>query len=711
MNSTLLLWIVLLPLLGSLGNGFSLLLGLRLSRTTAGILATTASIGAFILSVLAFLLLSSMTDPLRQLHCHLFTWISSGSFHVNLALVLDPLSAVMILIITGVGSLIHIYSMGYMHEDHSYQRYFSYLNLFLFAMLVLVLGDNLLVLFIGWEGVGLASYLLIGFWFKDAEKAKAGMKAFVVNRIGDLGFLVGIFVLFWALYPHLQAGESFSFATINKYIDILKETRMLGVSSLEIAGLSLFIGAMGKSAQIPLYVWLPDAMAGPTPVSALIHAATMVTAGIYMIARMNLLYSAAPITSTWIAGVGAVTALFAAIIGLFQNDIKKVLAYSTVSQLGFMFVGVGVGAYTAGVFHLMTHAFFKALLFLGAGSVIVGLHHEQDIRKMGGLFRTMGITGFTFLVGTLAIIGFPGFSGFFSKDEILWKAFATQHTVVWALCFAAAILTALYMTRLFCLVFLGESRTDSSSPGHGHTDSMPHPVSHPPSPVPQIHGGATPQKHPQVAHESPPNMTVPLMILALLSALGGLLGIPYFLTRQHPILEHWLAPVFAKGWLHYHPQGAELMGHVHQHPHLWWGEGTSMSLTIVGMMVGVGVALYFYAGQQRAKRSMATELAWQQPGSGGWMGQFYRLVYNKFYVDEIYEATLVRPIHHLSRDGLWPFDQVVVDGVVNLCATITQGIGRLLSWVQTGQVRWYLTAMMLGLFSLLLWLILHHASS
>jgi NADH-quinone oxidoreductase subunit L len=582
----------------------------------------------------------------------------------------DYLSAVMALVVTGVGSLIHLYSIGYMKQDPDNPRYFSYLNLFMSAMLILILADNLLVMFIGWEGVGLASYLLIGFWFKDTEKAKAGMKAFIVNRIGDLGFLLGIFVIFWSLLSQLPAGtalSSFSFAELQHYIQYLQQAEIFGFSAIEVAGFCLLLGAIGKSAQIPLHVWLPDAMAGPTPVSALIHAATMVTAGVYMIARMNFLYTLAPIASTTIAIIGAVTALVAASIALFQNDIKKVLAYSTVSQLGFMFMAVGVGAYTAGIFHLMTHAFFKGLLFLGAGSVIVAMHHQQDIRRMGGLFRHIKITSITFLIASLAIIGFPGFSGFFSKDEILWKTIAYHHPIIWLMGMIAAILTAFYMTRLFCLVFLGSPRTTHS------TDDA--------------HDAHTPR-------ENPPIMTIPLILLAIFSAIGGFIGIPHVITHKSPPIESWLAPIFVKQ--------SSVTAYIPI-----FSEWTVMILALCGMLLGVAIAFTLYLGKNNAENSIACERAYQQPNVGGFLGFLYRLVYHKYYIDEIYQAIIVRPIHLISRDGLWPFDQIVIDGIVNLSAKIAQLCGRILSWFQTGNVKLYLYAMAIGLISMLLWLMLN----
>ncbi|HRK01380.1 MAG TPA: NADH-quinone oxidoreductase subunit L, partial [Oligoflexia bacterium] len=432
--------ILALPLVGFLING---VFGRRFSAKIAGSIASAAILGAFVISVSKFFELYSMDESSRVIEQVVFQWITVGDFSLPFVLRLDPLSSIMTLVVTGVGFLIHVYSIGYMDHDRTPPKFFAYLNLFSFAMLALVLGGNLPIMFLGWEGVGLCSYLLIGYWYEDDAKASAGKKAFIVNRIGDLGFLVGIFTLF-GLFGTLD------FVAIKDVA--AQNATTVSIATLTFATVCLFIGAMGKSAQFPLYVWLPDAMAGPTPVSALIHAATMVTAGVYMIARMNFLFALCPTTLMIVSGVGAFTALFAATIALAQNDIKKVLAYSTVSQLGYMFMAVGVGAYVAGVFHLVTHAFFKALLFLGSGSVIHGMHEEQDIMKMGGLKKYMPKTFLTFAIGTIAIAGIPPFAGFFSKDEILWNAFSSHHglagTALWGVGALTAFLTAFYMTRL-----------------------------------------------------------------------------------------------------------------------------------------------------------------------------------------------------------------------------------------------------------------------
>ncbi|MCX6830469.1 MAG: NADH-quinone oxidoreductase subunit L, partial [candidate division Zixibacteria bacterium] len=491
--------IPLFPLIGFLLNG--LFIG-RLHKRVISLIAC-GSVGlSFLLGVKFFFDLLSLPENARIIGQVLFTWISSGEFNVNIGFLFDPLSAVMVLVVSGVGFLIHLYSIGYMHDDSGYGRYFTYLNLFVFSMLTLVLADNYLLMFVGWEGVGLCSYLLIGFWYEKKSAADAGKKAFIVNRIGDFGFLLGLFIIFW------QTG-SLNFAAVFEKAPVVF---MAGGGLITAATLLLFLGAAGKSAQIPLYVWLPDAMEGPTPVSALIHAATMVTAGVYMIARSNILYTLAPVSLSVVAVVGMATALFAATIALAQNDIKRVLAYSTISQLGYMFTACGVAAFSAGIFHLMTHAFFKALLFLGAGSVIHALSGQQDMRHMGGLKRHLPATYLTFLIATLAIAGIPGLSGFFSKDEILWKAFSSDYGSpwLWAVGLFTAMLTAFYMFRLVFLTFFGEERLDHHAKAH--------------------------------LHESPKIMTVPLSILAVLSVIGGYIGIPYVLGGSNQF-EKFLEPV------------------------------------------------------------------------------------------------------------------------------------------------------------------------
>ena len=600
-------YIVLLPLLGV---AFNLVLAPRCGRRMVNWVSPGVVLGAFCLSFAALLQLpdgGALVD-------RVYSWLHSGALQVDVALRVDPLSAAMIAIITGVGFLIHVYSVGYMAEEPDAARYFAYLNLFTAAMLLLVLGDNLLLLFVGWEGVGLCSYLLIGFWYTDPEKADAGKKAFIVNRIGDAGFLLGVFVLFWGLAAHDV--WTLSFGTIAAHAGLLP------TGAVTLVCLLFFVAATGKSAQIPLYVWLPDAMAGPTPVSALIHAATMVTAGIYLIARMHFLYALSPSALAVVAVVGAATALFAATIALVQTDIKKVLAYSTVSQLGYMFLGLGVGAYAAAVFHVMTHAFFKALLFLGAGSVIHGMHEEQDIRRMGGLRRAMPTTYGTFAVGCLAIAGFPLLSGFFSKDLILEHVFAGGSGPLWLVGSLGAGLTALYMFRLLFLTFWGETRA-----------------------APEVAGRI---------HESPRVMTVPLVVLAVLSVVGG-----YF------TLPDLLAPLYG-----------------HTHPHVPLLVKYLPTLLALG---GVGAAYWLYVRQPAAAERLGRRFA-----------GVHRLLLNKYYVDEAYDAVVVRPLMAVA-EWLWRvWDTLVIDGLVNGTARVVQAGGLFLRFWQTGNVQAYALSLSLG---------------
>jgi NADH-quinone oxidoreductase subunit L len=659
-NPILLLFIPLLPLFGAMINGLA---GHRLPRGVVGTIASALPIGSFLLAVLAYRQLVGMDPDARALQLTVYTWIESGVFSVPFALRLDQLSCVMVLVVTGVGSLIHVYSNGYMHEDRSPARYFAYLNLFTFAMLTLVMADNLILMFVGWEGVGVCSYLLIGFWYEDMEKAIAGKKAFVVNRIGDFGFLLGFFLLFWTL-AELGTATS-TFRGIEEQVHLLQNATIFTGTSWEVSTVTVvcilfFVGACGKSAQIPLYVWLPDAMAGPTPVSALIHAATMVTAGVYMVARLNFLYTMAPEAQALVAGVGALTAVFAATIGLFQHDIKKVLAYSTVSQLGYMFIGVGVGAYSAGVFHLVTHAFFKGLMFLGAGSVILGMHHQQDIRKMGGLLKLMPWTGWTFLAGWLAIIGFPGTSGFFSKDEVLWMALSKGHTNIWLLGVIGAALTSFYMTRLVVVTFFGKLRLSEEELHHlpGHR-----------------------------VHESPQVMTIPLFILAVLSLVAGVIGVPHLLGEPlhlHNYFHEWLAPLLNEG------HG----GHGASHAIL--SEPAAMGIAILTMIVSSGLAVYLYSGDRLARQSEKSDLYLSGPEAGGFMGSLYRMINAKYYIDEIYDATVVRLVRYGSRDYLWPFDKWAVDRAVNIAGDVVKAIGGVLGFLQNGNVKRYLLGMAVG---------------
>jgi NADH-quinone oxidoreductase subunit L len=633
----------LIPLFPLVGFVIVALFGRRINNEKlVGTIASGAILASFITAVSVFLGLSARAPEERSFVHEVYTWIATGDFKVNIAYQFDQLSILFTLIITGIGFLIHVYSIGYMHGDKSFPRFFAYLNLFVFMMLNLVLANNMLLTFLGWEGVGLASYLLIGFWYDRKFEGTnitwtgdAAMKAFVVNRIGDFGVLLAMFLLF------INFG-SLEYSVINE-----NAQSVLTPSTVTLITLLLFLGCTGKSAQIPLGVWLPDAMAGPTPVSALIHAATMVTSGIFLIARTNVLFAMSPTTMAVVAGVGITTALFAGLVGLVQNDIKKVLAYSTVSQLGFMFVALGVGAFTAGVFHVMTHAFFKALLFLGSGSVIHGMHEEQDIRKMGGLKKYMPITYRTFLIGTLAIAGIPFFSGFFSKDEILWYAWLNASPVLWGVGALAALTTAFYMWRLTTLTFSGEERFD-----HHHV-------------------------HP---HESPATMTIPLVILAVLSAFGGLLGVPHVIGHALHIpnlLEGWLEPVFSKGQ-------ALLPQHTGDHASL---ETTLMAVSSVIAVIGILAARSVYSKGMDTANSIAGKL------SGG-----YKLLLNKYFVDEVYHMLIAGPIMAASRDFLWKIvDVIAIDGLVNGSARSMGALAGAMRKIQSGVAQNYALIMMVGI--------------
>ncbi|MBM3821262.1 MAG: NADH-quinone oxidoreductase subunit L [Acidimicrobiia bacterium] len=584
----------------------------------------------------------------------LFTWFATGTFSVDLGFTIDRLTAIFCLNVTGIGFLIHMYSSAYMKEDEGYFKFMSYLNLFLFSMLMLIMGENLLLMFVGWEGVGLCSYLLIGFWYTDHANADAGKKAFITNRIGDFGFLLGMFFILYALNSQgLPMSLSFHELQANagKFAELAT-----------IIGLLLFVGAAGKSAQVPLYVWLPDAMAGPTPVSALIHAATMVTAGIYMVARMNFIYVQSPMAMTVVTAIGAITALYAATMGFAQNDIKKVLAYSTVSQLGYMFMGVGVGAYAAGLFHVITHAFFKACLFLGSGSVIHALHHEQDIRKMGGLLKKMPITGWTFALSTAAIAGVPLLSGFFSKDEILWKVFSNQTTLIpgwvfWLVGVAGAMCTAFYMVRVYALTFTGTYRgAPEEKHGHDAHANDDHGHGH--------HGGV---KYDDI-RESPWGMTLPLVVLAIGAVFGGLLGLPHWLPG-HPTnqFDHWLGPVFESA------RGLKFL------------DNTSLELGLMVVSVGLAAlsalfAWHMYVGKgQHLPAQLAERIR-----------PVYTLVFNKYYVDELYAAVIVRPIKTFARFSWRVIDDGLIDGVlVNGPANLVHLTGRLVRLFTTGDVQRY----------------------
>ena len=652
----------LIPLFPFAGFLVNAALGRRLSKNASGLIATGAMGLSFGVSVAAVWRLLNMepVGGVRAFQETVYTWIASGGLDVPFALRLDPLSAVMILIVSGIGALIHLYSTAYMHEetDGEFARYFSYLNLFAAFMLVLVLGANFPVMFIGWEGVGLCSYLLIGFWFVKPSAADAGKKAFVVNRIGDFGFLLGMLWLFA------------QFGTLD-FQAIAAAVSSTGVATATLTGITLllFLGATGKSAQIPLYVWLPDAMEGPTPVSALIHAATMVTAGVYMIGRNAVLFSHAPLTLEVVAVVGCVTALMAGTIGLVQNDIKRVLAYSTVSQLGYMFLAMGVGAFAGGIFHLYTHAFFKALLFLGSGAVIHALAGEQDLRHMGGLKNELPITYRTFLVGTLAIAGVPLLSGFFSKDEILWKTYSSGHTILWLVAVVTAFLTATYMFRLLYLAFFGTRRTPAAA---AHDAPAAHGAPH------GAHGHL---------HDAPPAMAIVLVVLAVGSIAAGWIGIPHALGGGNQI-EAFLEPSFhaPTGGVQFMPEADAEAAH--------GGVGLEIGLMLVSTVValaGIGVATIFFLRQP----ARADRLAASARG-------LYQLLLNKYYVDEIYDAVIVQPIKRTSQRLLWRgMDAGLIDGTVNAVGLVVRGWSAVLRRLQTGSVRAYAMSLFLGVIAIL----------
>jgi NADH-quinone oxidoreductase subunit L len=673
MNFLDLIWLIpLFPAAGFVING---LFGKKMSKTAVGVIACGMVLVSFIFSAGAVYQLLQLDEAHRSHTVTLYEWINAGPAHtsegplarfqVDWGFLLDPLSSVMILVVTGIGFLIHIYSTGYMHDEDGFYRFFAYLNLFMFSMLTLVLGNNYLMMFVGWEGVGLCSYLLIGYYFLKKSAGDAAKKAFVVNRIGDWGFSIGIMMIF-ATFGTLR------FTEVGEKVrqGVMSGAFHAGDTLFVAIALALFVGAAGKSAQIPLYVWLPDAMEGPTPVSALIHAATMVTAGVYMVARSNFIYQMAPQAMTVVAVIGAVTAFFAASIGLVQYDIKRVLAYSTVSQLGYMFLALGVGAFAAGIFHLMTHAFFKALLFLGSGSVIHAMHHEQDMRKMGALKNRIPTTFWTMFVGTLAIAGTPGLAGFFSKDEILWKAFSSKqgHVLLWLIGAAVAGMTAFYMFRLLFMTFFGESRVDH------HTE--PH------------------------IHESPRSMTVPLIILAIGSVVAGYVGFPTWLGGTNAF-EKFLDPVFEPLPI---PRGGEA-----EYSNL--AEAGMAAVSVAAALIGFALAYSKYC-----KRS------WEEQREVRMYGPLYRVFLNKYHIDELYDALFVNRAKG-GGVGLWKFDAKVVDGAVNGSAwtTVKSALGsgwwdrwivdglvkfvggfiKTMSWplrlIQTGYVQNYALVMILGL--------------
>lgn len=721
-------WIVALPLIGAIINGF---FGKRIGRQGVYITGVTTVAASFVLSLFAFAALvkagghhmveaaanaagahgadahgaageaaaGGAEHPIVRLSYVAWDWfrapIGDQAVQLKFRYVLDALSGMMLLVVTGVGTLIHIYSVGYISHDDGYARYFAYLNLFMFAMLNLILGDSIVLLFVGWEGVGLCSYLLIGFWFTNPAYASAGKKAFIVNRIGDVGVIVGMSILAWktgaftfeGMRDAVTAENSGAMIELTRRPELddflgtvlsfgstgLKDTIVKIIPTFSWGGLGLFclfIGCTGKSAQMPLYVWLPDAMAGPTPVSALIHAATMVTAGIYLLCRMSFVYVHFPTVMAVIAVIGALTAFFAATIALVQNELKKVLAYSTVSQLGFMFIGCGVGAFGAGIFHVYTHAMFKACLFLGAGAVMHACRDQQDLRKLGGLKEHIPHTFRTFAIATLAIIGTPGLAGFFSKDEILFRALASHnasHPWVGKLAFAlgatTAALTAFYMCRLLFLTFWGDfkgwSLNKSDYPekdehahgddhGHGHDDHG--------------HGHGNPWDPP---HENPPVMTGPLYVLAGMSIVAGYIGLPYLFTHKHSVLAHWLAPVITEWHLdHAAASGTEML---------------AMGIGIAAFAVGAGLAYWMYVLQNgEPAKNIATSAK-----------PLYHFLVDKWRVDELYDAVIVRPLRAVSNFAAWVFDKWIIDGIVNIVGMIPRGIGALLKKIQTGSIHTY----------------------
>ncbi len=661
-----LIWLVIgLPLAGFLFHAF---FGKRAGKKVVGTVGTAVVLGAFALSVYLLLELLKLPAEEQQVLSTLWRWIEAGQFRVSFEALVDPLSLLMALIVTGVGGLIHLYSTGYMADDEDYPRFFTYMNLFIVFMLTLVLSNNLLMMFVGWEGVGLCSYLLIGFWYKDKVNTDSANKAFIVNRIGDWGFMLAVMLSFWTFGTLTFAGEENMF---QRAID-LKAANMLSPTVITAIALLLFVGATGKSAQFPLYMWLPDAMAGPTPVSALIHAATMVTAGVVMVTRCHVFFELAPAAMLVVAIIGVFTAIFAATIALAQVDIKRVLAYSTVSQLGYMFLGCGVGAFASGMFHVTTHAFFKALLFLGSGSVILALHHEQDMRRMGGLAKYLPVTYWTMLAGWLAISGIPPLAGFFSKDEILASTFGTHALpasvgqILWAVGLLTALLTAFYMTRLMGLTFWGEPRWATAHTHHGKDDAHGH--------------HAEPQ-------ESPPSMTVPLMILAVLSVVGGLVGgfAPLHIPNR---FEAFLEPSAGLRVL-----GEDAVGH--------------LSVSVEWMLVWASVAaaaLGIWFGWARYRAGL--------PESERELAGMRRVLYNQYYYDWLMVKGVGLWLGGKIANWMWQFVDVrLIDGLVNGIAGFTGWVGNSLRRAQTGYVRNYAFTILVGAIVLLIWLLVRGASA
>jgi len=624
------IWLIpILPFAGFLING----LGRKvLPKSVIGVIGCSAVLASFVLSVLAF----NQVSNGEQISVNIFNWFDLGTFKVSFSFLVDRLSVIMMLIITGVGFLIHLYSTGYMHDDEGFGKFFAYLNLFIFFMLLLVMGANYLIMFIGWEGVGLCSYLLIGFWYTNPDYADAAKKAFIMNRIGDLGFIIGVFLLI-------------SYFGSSEFADIFPRAAGMKDATVPytLITILLFVGAVGKSAQLPLFTWLPDAMAGPTPVSALIHAATMVTAGVYMIARSNILFTLAPVTLNIVAIVGLSTAVIAALIAVSQTDIKKVLAYSTVSQLGYMFLGLGVGAYTGAFFHVLTHAFFKALLFLGAGSVIHATSNEQDMRKMGGLKGKLKITFATMLIGTIAISGLPPFAGFFSKDEILSAVF--EHSItMYVIGVITAMFTSFYMFRMLYLTFYGKFRGTSEQEHH--------------------------------LHESPPSMTIPLIILAILSMVGGLIGVPEVLGGHH-WLRLWLSPIFELST-------ARL-------PHAEISSSTEFLLMGISVTAALVALIYAYLRYVKGNHVPVAEDE-ERPG-------LVNLSYRKFFLDEIYDYLIRKPLDALSVFFYNVVDLLAIDGIVNGLGKISIGASKRLRLLQTGNVGFYIFVMVLGIIAILIY--------
>ncbi|MHA6246869.1 NADH-quinone oxidoreductase subunit L [Pontibacter sp. CAU 1760] len=625
------LLVPVLPLLGFILNGLG---NRKLAKGLVSLIGCGTVLASFLISI--YLFLDFTANGSRAYTVDFYNWISMGDMRIGFSFLIDQLTLFMMLMVTGIGFFIHLYSAGYMSHDENFGKFFAFINLFMFSMLLLVMGANYVLMFVGWEGVGLCSYLLIGFWNKNTSYNNAAKKAFVMNRIGDLGFLLGIFMIFITFgsvsYPQV-------FAEAAQYTGGIDSTVMITITLL------LFVGAMGKSAQIPLFTWLPDAMAGPTPVSALIHAATMVTAGIYMVVRSNVLFVLAPTTLEVIAVVGVITALLAATIGLAQNDIKKVLAYSTVSQLGYMFLALGVMAFSSSLFHVLTHAFFKALLFLGAGSVIHAMSNEQDIRKMGGLRKYLPITFLTFLIGTLAISGIPPFAGFFSKDELL--AHVYEHSkVMWALGMLASFMTSFYMFRLVFLTFFGTFR------------------------------GTEEQRH--HLHESPASMTIPLIVLAVLSTIGGFLGIPEVFGAEH-VLGNYLTPLYDFARLA-NPAALEAPQIDHATEYMLMG------LSVAVALVAAIIAYVLYVSKKTVPAAEGERLS-----------PIHNLIYNKYYIDELYNAIIVRPVMWLSTTFYRFVDVVLVDGVVNGFGKLVTQSGRTLRYAQSGIISFYVLVMVFSI--------------